>query len=402
MRNKKARRIKITAAAILTACVLTQQLAIPVSSYVQAKTNHRLGEDVEEKEQEKSVLEVPVAQTGSVKEEGKTTVELGKEVHEQVICLQMEKAGLTQISLSSKNAKLASGVTVGLFADEDCTQKIKLQKQTDENNKENNKLSWLAEISQKTVYLKLTGASKELETLQENEELTVGVLSFQRQASLQEGKWVVSAKENKKKQTYFQLKVSKKECVTITFDQPAGNETVVLCNQEQQAITGLSSLTAEANTVTYVLKKGTYYVVLSSASASTRAKLVTSEISKEAGGTRKNPVQLSVGGSRHTGALAVTEAQTRANWYTFQNPKQQKIEVHYEGIVGEGELQLEFFRGKTSFGVISLSEKQTDASFAPTSGTQGTDTLPAGTYNIKVTKKGKAANGTYILWVEHL
>lgn len=203
---------------------------------------------------------------------------------------------------------------------------------------------------------------------------------------------------------YYKVTVSKPGTITFNVDSKY-TSYVTLCNSSKKAISEeINSSTANGK-FTYAASKGTYYVKVRSSSDYAYVKSTTKAITDASGSSKSKAAKLTVNGSKKNGLAVATDKTSKADWFKFSNPKNQKITVYFKGVITSGDLEIEFFDSKSkSFGTTTFSSYSNgDASFSPYVGSFGSTSgkLPKGTYYIKVTKKIAKASASYSIQIKN-
>ena len=203
---------------------------------------------------------------------------------------------------------------------------------------------------------------------------------------------------------YYKVTVSKPGTITINVDGEYSSY-VTLCNSSKKAISDETNSSYVDGKYTYAASKGTYYVKVRSNSDYAYVKSTTKAITDTSGSSKSKAAKLTVNGSKKNGLVVASDKTSKADWFKFSNPKNQKITVHFNGAITSGDLKIEFFDSKgKSFGTTTFSRYSNgDASFSPYVGSFGSTSgkLPKGTYYIKVTKKTAEASASYSLQIKN-
>ena len=203
---------------------------------------------------------------------------------------------------------------------------------------------------------------------------------------------------------YYKVTVSKPGTITINVDGEYSSY-VTLCNSSKKAISDETTSSYVDGKFTYAASKGTYYVKVRSSSDYAYVKSTTKAITDASGSSKSKAAKLTVNGSKKNGLVVATDKTSKADWFKFSNPKNQKITVHITGVITSGELGIEFFNSKgESFGTTSFSRySDGDASFSPYVGSFASTSgkLPKGTYYIKFTKKSAVSSASYSIQIKN-
>ena len=306
------------------------------------------------------------------------------------LLLWMEQKGSGTVS--------ASKIKHRLYEDEDCTKEMKLTKVSKAAKGKNSLKEGTVLLEPGEYYLKVV---REEDTDKDEEViLSINGLLFSESAQLVSGEWRAVSNVNVNKKIFFSAEARENSIMKLQIEDFSAKGKVYLCDEEKKKISGEHTMTKRKDSVIYVVPKGTYYVCVNTEAPYVRAELKMSKGEDQCGKSRKKARKLSVNGNRKKCMFSIQESAQSEHWYFFENKKEQEIQVFYNGKASGGEFSLEFFKEKTSFGVISLSEDKEDASFAPSSGVKGTTTLPKGKYYMKITKSSGNVSGYYSIQVK--
>lgn len=355
----------------------------------------------EKQVREEEVLEVLESISAS-KSEGTRAIRefvLEDEADSVVVPVKVDISGsmLLWVNLKNEAGLFRGSVQYALFEDRECTRKAGLSKSG--KAKAKCQADSVAVVEPGEYYLKV-GLSKDAKLAQEKLTLEASGIAIPGQAELALGEWRGIANVRTHKKVYYKLDVTQSSQVTIQVDDLEKSGKTFLCNADRKAISMETTLVKGKTKLTYTVGKGTYYLCVHTEAPYIRAKLTSSPVKSCGGKSRKKAEQVKINGQGKKSSFFITEPEGRSQWYYFKNKGENRIEVYFKGEVQGGELVLEFFRGKTSFGTATLTESSKDASFSPTSGVMGTQTLPKGTYQMQVRKKGEKAGGSYRLQVK--
>lgn len=350
---------------------------------------------------EEEMLDVLESVTGGKAEGTHTTREfsLENEADSVVVPLKVDISGsmLLWVNLKNETGLSKGSVQYSLYEDRECTRKAGLSKSG--KAKAKCQADSVAVVEPGEYYLKV-GLSKDAKLAQEKLSLEASGIAIPGQAELASGEWRGIANVRTHKKVYYKLDVAQSSQITIQIDNLEKTGKAFLCNADRKAISVETTLGKGKTKLTYTVGKGTYYLCVHTEAPYIRAKLASSPVNSCGGKSRKKAEQVKINGQGKKSSFSITEPEGRSQWYYFKNKGENRIEVYFKGEVQGGELVLEFFRGKTSFGTVNLTESTKDASFSPTSGVMGTQTLPKGTYQMQVRKKGQKAGGSYRLQVK--
>lgn len=214
--------------------------------------------------------------------------------------------------------------------------------------------------------------------------------------------WAYSAIMDYSKPIYYKVTATKDG--SITFNTSAAYSTkVTLCNSSKKAISDECYVSSSSGKSVFAVKKGTYYIKVTTSSDSVRVKSTFKAITDKSGASKAKAKKITMGSKALSGTVLATDKKGKADWYKFTNTKTKTVNVTFKGSVLSGKIVLEFFDSKgTSFGTTYINTLDADSSFTPYQGSyfDTKKTLPKGTYYIKVTKSTAKTSGTYSLKVK--
>jgi hypothetical protein len=149
---------------------------------------------------------------------------------------------------------------------------------------------------------------------------------------------------------------------------------------------------------TFGLAKGTYYIRVSSYSKNVYLMGYESKSVSDKSGSKKSNAGTIKWKGKSSGLILATDKTSKADWFKFYNSKTRKVKITIEGNV-TGDVILEFYGsdGRKFSGSLNIDEyyHTSYANVSSTSYYSSSETLPRGTYYIKVTKGGKDVSGNY-------
>lgn len=199
---------------------------------------------------------------------------------------------------------------------------------------------------------------------------------------------------NGKQTNYFKFKVKKAGYITVplTEDQSARYCKVTLCNSKKKALTNEMSLGGVyTNTLTYGVKKGTYYIRVkypySSKEAYTFKVTSNSSIKEKSGKTKAKAVTLKKG-KKGTKKGTLEAGSGQADWYKFKRTNKNKATVTVEGKTND-KIKVTLYRGGKKIGTGTFSYMHKGYKFTMPKG------YAKGTYYIKIERGSKKSSGWY-------
>ena len=195
--------------------------------------------------------------------------------------------------------------------------------------------------------------------------------------------------------TYYKITTPKNGYIKVEGKRDGGYGIYVdLCNSKKKSMLSNKSYLMSSNNYTtyYAVKKGTYYLKVSSVS-DPYALRYTFTSTADQGGSSKAKATTIAKGKTKTGLVYVTDSKTKADWFKVKLTKKSKLKLKITSKHNE----------TLSFEVIPASSRVTiiNNTIRPEVGTStfvSKDSFVAGTYYIKVTKNYDAkASGAYAI-----
>lgn len=207
---------------------------------------------------------------------------------------------------------------------------------------------------------------------------------------LKNNTWVCSGNIDTSKPIYYKITASKDGSLTIYADSEYSTK-VTLLNSSKKAIS--EEVYSMNDKVCFAVKKGTYYIKVAGSSEYTWVKSTFAGMNDYSGTTKAKAKKLAQG-KMYPGYMSATDKKGTVDWYKITLTKSQKVDVTFTGSVSSGSIDLEFYGNGIGGSITkSISTVDTDKSFSATTWTS--DTLPKGTYYIKVTKSTAKTSGFY-------
>lgn len=217
--------------------------------------------------------------------------------------------------------------------------------------------------------------------------------------TLQHKQWAVTYPNQYDTTNYYKVKLTKNGYITVqgrTYETTNGKLTVELCNNKKTSLNPKKVNLTEENEFTsyYALKKGTYYIKISDTDRPYKVRYMFTGMSDQAG-TSKAKAKTLKKGKQGMGLLYLTDSKTKTDWFKVSLTKNQKLRMTITN----------FASTKLEYQILPASSNVTlhNAKFYPQNGTAifvTGDTLPKGTYYIKISKTTtKDASGAYSIKV---
>lgn len=301
-----------------------------------------------------------------------------------VVPIKMAYKGKLTVLLDGKN--VPAGIDITLYSDAACSSKVGYSRYLSTSTLVD---TLKTSIPQKgTYYLKFELSSY----AKADASVTIIPYSLSSEEKILKNKeWVGSHYYSYETLIGHKITVTKPGYIKVEGVSPAGYSVyVTLCDSKKKALSGQTYLSSSKENSTYfAVKKGTYYInakssddymvrysftAVKDASASTKAKAVT--IAK---------------GKTKSGLILSEDSLKKVDWYKIYISKKQKISFDVSANSCDS-IKFEVVPASSRVILYGSTFRLYD-SYASTYGTQ--DTMPAGTYYIKVTKTTKTTSGAY-------
>lgn len=296
-----------------------------------------------------------------------------------------------------------AGITVGVYADEACTQCLK-DEQTSECN-DIGDMVYQASFEVETggiYYIRLsvdpqiqTGDGKYMFTMDLQQ-----VSSADR--TLSDGEYVKAYQSGSGSVIYYKIKTRKSGVLTVDamYDsEDPGSPKLTLCNAKKKAITVSASNNAASNyTSVFAVSKGTYYLKVANVKGTYQLRYEFSAVSDKSGSKKSKAKTITIGKTGVKGMVLAGDQKSKYDWYKFKLKKKSKIKIVFSGsTTGNSKLKAEVMPAASK---IKIDQ---DAAFTITgiddSRKASSDVWPAGTWYIRVSKDMAKGSGTYAIKV---
>lgn len=204
---------------------------------------------------------------------------------------------------------------------------------------------------------------------------------------------VVSSIVNSKKPIYYKVTVNKN--AKLQFELATdGKANVTLCNKKKSAITSAKKVNKSGKMI-YALKKGSYYLKVSSSKGFLTAKATMTPVSKEIGRKQSSALKVNINKKASSGLVYAQDKKDTVYWFCLNNKKDQPIYMNVTTDFTSGKVKMEVVssEGKNFGSKILENGLNRSKRFTLYSSSEEGKKLPKGTYFIKFTKVEKNANG---------
>lgn len=305
-----------------------------------------------------------------------------------VVPINMDYKGLLSIKLTGK--VIPSGLDVALYSDEACTSIIGYARYLSSSSMESD---LEAKVPAKgTYYLKLSLSSY----AEADASLTITPYSFSSEnKTLKNKEWIGSYPMSYDSQISHKITINKPGYIMVegaSLGEYSSSISVTLLNSKKAKLSELEYLSKTQGYATYfAVNKGTYYI---NAKSSDVYKLRYSfvAVAEKPGSTKAKAVTIGKG-KTVKGLVQATDSTTKADWYKVKLTSKRKLAFD---IYAKSNESIKFEIIPASKNVILWGSTITLYDFE--GGEYSTkETMPVGTYYIKVTKRAKTSSGYYTI-----
>jgi transcriptional accessory protein Tex/SPT6 len=175
---------------------------------------------------------------------------------------------------------------------------------------------------------------------------------------------------------------------------------ITLCNSSKKAITNEISSSTISDTKIFAVKKGTYYLKVTTNSYWLRMKTSQESATDQSGSSKSKAANLTLGKDK-SGLIFLEDKSSKYDWFKFTLTKATAVDLEISGSCSAGTIYYELTSSSidgTLEGYLSGvgSYDETPLNYYTSDGKIHTS-LPKGTYYIKVYKKSAKSCGTYFV-----
>lgn len=341
-------------------------------------------------EQPVSEMKAHIVTTGDSKDLKKISqyvVGMTSDLTELIVPLKIEAAGVLQYNFEEES----DSVEVELYSDQACTKQL-----------DYNRYNGYAEIPKAgTYYLKFENSYGDYGA-EEVVNLT-GDFSCQLYASaagkLKMGTWKATGIWDSTKAVYYQVDVTKTGILKVEMNAENTGTYITLCNSSKKAITDEMSSSTISDTKIFAVKKGTYYLKVTTNSFWLRMKTSQESATDQSGSSKSKAANLTLGKDK-SGLIFLEDKTTKYDWFKFTLTKATAVDLEISGSCSAGTIYYELTSssiGGTLDGYLSGVGSYDETPLNYTSNGKFYTTLPKGTYYIKVYKNSAKTCGTYFV-----
>lgn len=301
-----------------------------------------------------------------------------------VVPIKMDYKGQLTVLLEGKS--VPAGIDVTLYSDSACTSKVGYSRYlTSSSMSDTLKVS----VPQKgTYYLEFNMSSYS----KADGMVTITPYSLSsEQKTLKNKQWAGSHYYSYDTSIDHKITVTKPGYIKVEGASSSGYSVyVTLCNSKKAAFSDQIYLSSSKDYSTYfAVKKGTYYIKAKS-SDDYKLRYSFTEVKDSAASTKAKAVTIAKGKTK-SGLILSEDSVNKVDWYKISISKKQKLSFDVSAKSCDS---IKFEVVPASSRVILFGS--TFYLYDVYAGTYGTkDSMPAGTYYIKVTKTDKTSSGTY-------
>lgn len=310
---------------------------------------------------------------------------------EEVMRIEVAKTGALYVYAGALEGA-TTYPTIGLYKDQEATQSVYA---FDSRNGATGATKDF-EVSAGVYYLKLSRSDSSTTA---KYELAVGNVNGGAK-TLAQNKPVLGFSKTGTKNTYYKVSATGTGRLEIAtrFESPTGTGYITLCNSSKAALSKKLYVSGGGGSTHYAVKKGTYYVRVSTSSGLYEINRKMATVATKAGATKAKARALSKGGNsvKAKGLMTINDTTKKVDWYKVKLTKKQNVSFQIAGDC-TGNISMEIIPAK---GRLYGTSKVSLSEYRNSTGIKSSGAWSAGTYYIKVTKGTKAASGYYELYVK--
>lgn len=315
-------------------------------------------------------------------------------IKDEIVPVKIQKKGSIEILLSYYSDEEYGHLQVELFSNKSCTKKLGTALISYEDDSEpSNESYYIPEAG--TYYMKFS----------RNKFTNAGIGAFGillfdgSNKTLTNKKEVISYSDSNNKDIYYKIVAPKDGYITTTnsFNTSSGFANITLMNSKKKAISEeLYVSSTNQYTTCHAVKKGTYYIKVSSRAGIYSMEYQFTGVTDKGGASKATATTVKKGGSAVKGMIAATDKVSNADWYKVTLSKKQKVSFEITGNCS-GRITMEVI--PASGGTITGNKISI---YPPSDGSvlESKGTWTKGTYYIKVSKKDAKVSGAYTLKVK--
>lgn len=194
---------------------------------------------------------------------------------------------------------------------------------------------------------------------------------------------------------YIPFSVTGTRKITATYSAPFGGY-VTLCNSSKMPLTDavyVNESTSELKNAVFAVKKGTYYLMISSPSNVVTLS-INEQVITEKSGTKKEKAGTIKKGKKVLGTSLITDSSGKIDWYKVTLKKDAPVTLKFNSNISSGLMQVTIYgnqqKYKRTFAMCGMNS--CDTIYLKDS---KTDKLPKGTYYIQIKKSSQITSGDY-------
>lgn len=219
--------------------------------------------------------------------------------------------------------------------------------------------------------------------------------------ALANGKWQTAGVTDYTKPVYFKLDVNKTSVVELDFQAENTNSFVTLCNSSKTPITDNMTVASTAGKKAFTIKKGSYYIKVTTNAWWVRLKASTHPVTDNSGNSKNNAATLKLGTNK-SGMFLLEDKTSKNEWFKFTLSKSTKVDLVISGNVSAGYIRYELTSDKIKgslkgyLGDVGNVDKK---ELVYVENKKLHESLPAGTYFIRLYKDSAKTCGNYFVKV---
>ncbi|BCJ99125.1 hypothetical protein [Anaerocolumna chitinilytica] len=216
-------------------------------------------------------------------------------------------------------------------------------------------------------------------------------------AELKAGKWQAAGVTDYTKPVYFKVSVKKAVLLSVDFQAENTNSYITLCNSSKKALTEDMTVSGIEGKKAIVVKAGTYYLKVTTNAWWVRLKTSVQSVSDSSGSSKSKATALSLGAAKG-GVFYLDDKTSKNEWFKFTLTKPTKVDLVVSGNVSAGYINYELtssaIGGKLT-GYLSDVGGSDRKQLVYYEDKKLKESLPAGTYYIRLYKNSAKSCGNY-------
>ncbi|AIQ64248.1 hypothetical protein PSTEL_15300 [Paenibacillus stellifer] len=319
---------------------------------------------------------------------GQYEINLSSDVEELVVPIKAEAAGVFQVFLKDDT----QNIDVEFYSDAACTSAL------DYNS--NNAFGVIPKAG--TYYVKFVNSygdygAEDVISLKADFSCQL----FPDVTELKADNWQAAGITDYTKPVYYKVSVPATVLLEVDFQAENTNSNITLCDSSKKAITDSMTIASTEGKKALVVKKGTYYLKVSTNAWWVRVKASAKGVSDSSGVSKNSAAALKLGTAK-SGVFFLEDKTSASDWFKFTLTKPTKVDLVVSGNVSAGYIKYEVTSSVidgTLSGYLSDVGNVDKTKLVYYKGKKLYESLPAGTYYVRLYKSSAKTCGNYFVKV---